>query len=73
MHAPTATPNLSRRADLALTEADALAVNALHDVRSLEGRLERAGLGLAVLAYPELRILEAGLECIRCELVEARR
>lgn len=61
-----------RRADLALTEIDALAVNAVHDVRSLEARLERGGLGLAVLAYPELRIIEAGLEAIRAELVEAR-
>lgn len=62
----------SRRRELALTEIDALAVNLIHDVRSLEARLERGGLGLAVLAYPELRIIEAGAECIRAELVEAR-
>lgn len=62
----------SRRGDLALTEIDALAVNLIHDVRSLEARLERGGLGLAVLAYPELRVIEAGAECIRHELAEAR-
>lgn len=62
-----------RRRDLALTEIDALAVNLLHDVRSLEARLARAGVGLAVLAYPELRIIETGAECIRGEVREARR
>lgn len=61
-----------RRRDLALTEIDALAVNLLHDVRSLEARLERGGLGLAVLAYPELRVIETGLQCIQAELGEAR-
>lgn len=61
-----------RRRELALTEIDALATNLIHDVRSLEARLTRAGLGLAVLAYPELRIIEAGADCIRAELVEAR-
>jgi hypothetical protein len=64
--------SICRRRDLALTEIDALAVNLIHDVRSLEARLERGGLGLAVLAYPELRIIETGVECIRHELVEAR-
>ncbi len=67
-----ACKSTSRRRDLALTEIDALAVNLIHDVRSLEARLERGGLGLAVLAYPELRIIETGLECIRAELGEAR-
>ncbi len=61
-----------RRCALALTETDALAVNLIHDVRSLEARLERGGLGLAVLAYPELRIIEAGADCIRAETREAR-
>lgn len=60
------------RCDLALTEIEALAVNQIHDVRSLEARLERGGLGLVVLAYPELRIIETGAECIRHELAEAR-
>lgn len=69
---PASRQSISRRGDLALTEIDALAVNLLHDVRSLEARLERGGLGLAVLAYPELRIIEAGAECIRHELLEAR-
>jgi hypothetical protein len=66
-----ATQCIRRRA-LALTEIDALTVNLIHDVRSLEARLERGGLGLAVLAYPELRIIEASAECIRAELQEAR-
>lgn len=70
MAAQQSTPG--RRRDLALTEIDALAVNLIHDARSLEARLERAGLGLAVLAFPELRIIESGAECIRHELVEAR-
>jgi hypothetical protein len=61
-----------RRCEFALSETDALAVNLIHDVRSLEARLERGGLGLAVLAYPELRIIEAGAECIRAETREAR-
>lgn len=73
MSFPMATQQSThRRRHLALTEIDALAVNLIHDVRSLEARLERAGLGLAVLAYPELRIIETGAECIRHELVEAR-
>jgi len=73
MSFPMAVPkSTSRRCELALTETDALAVNLIHDVRSLEARLERAGLGLAVLAYPELRIIEAGAECIRAETQEAR-
>lgn len=69
---PASRQSISSRGDLALTEIDALAVNLLHDVRSLEARLERGGLGLAVLAYPELRIIEAGAECIRAELAEVR-
>ncbi len=69
---PASCQSTHRRRDLALTEIDALAVNLIHDVRSLEARLERAGLGLAVLAYPELRIIETGAECIRHELIEAR-
>jgi hypothetical protein len=67
-----ATANLSRRAELALTECDQLAANLIGDVRSLEARLERNGLGAAVLAYPELRVIETGAECIRHELLEAR-
>jgi hypothetical protein len=55
-----------------LTEIDALAVNLLHDARALDARLERAGLGPAVLAYPDLRLIETGAECIRHELAEAR-
>lgn len=69
---PMAASQSNRRRALALSEIDALTVNLIHDVRSLEGRLERGGLGLAVLAYPELRIIEAEAECIRHELVEAR-
>jgi hypothetical protein len=69
---PASRQSISRRGALALTEIDALAVNLIHDVRSLEARLERGGLGLAVLAYPELRIIEAGAECIRAETQEAR-
>jgi hypothetical protein len=60
-----------RRLDLALTECEALTVNFLCDVRALEARLSR-NVGLAVLAYPELRILEAGAECLRAELGECR-
>ena len=48
----------SRRRNLALTEIDALAVNLIHDVRSLEARLERGGL--AVLAYHRLVLMQCG-------------
>lgn len=73
MSFPPASCKSTRRRDLALREVDALAENLIGDVRSLEARLARAGLGLAVLAYPELRIIETGAECIRAELREARR
>jgi hypothetical protein len=75
MESPMAAAQSScryRRRDLALIEIDALAINLLQDVRSLEARLERAGVGLSVLAYPELRIIETGAQCIRHELAEAR-
>lgn len=67
-----AEANLPRRVELALTEIDVLATNLVADVKSLEARLERAGFGVAVLAYPELRIIEAGADCIRAEMREGR-
>lgn len=68
-----ATKTLSRRAALSLVEIDALSVNALWDIRDLERRLIAVAPGLAIIAYGGLRLLEADIDCIRCELQEARR
>jgi hypothetical protein len=62
----------TRRLDLALDEIDHHTAALAGDVRSLEARLFRAGLGFAVGACPEFRILTTGLEVVAHELAEAR-
>lgn len=74
MSAPLASyKSTSRRRDLALSEIDALATNLIHDARALERRLIALAPGLAVAAYADVRLIEAGADVIRCEVAEARR
>ena len=67
-----AEANLQRRADLALTEIDALATNLIHDARAAERRLIALAPGAAIAIYADVRIIEAGADCIRSEMREAR-